>query len=97
MKFFSALLTLFCLLGFAHTANAIEGFGNFFTDEAPTALEGISEGTPQDVLSEILAIEPAAGDADDADDEGDNEDESENDEDSDEPGDDDEEEGDDED
>jgi len=94
MKFFSALLTLFCLLGFAHTANAIEGFGNFFTDEAPTALEGISEGTPQDVLSEILAIEPAAGDADD---EGDNEDESENDEDSDEPEDDDEEEGDDED
>ncbi|MGH1399227.1 MAG: hypothetical protein ACRBCT_08450 [Alphaproteobacteria bacterium] len=56
MKYFTTAFALLVMCAFTQTAQA--DFGSFFTDEAPVGLEG----TPQDVLSEILAIEPAAGD-----------------------------------
>ncbi len=61
MKSLIAILPLLVVLTFCFTQNAQADFGSFFTDEAPAALEG----TPQDILSEILAIEPAAGDEED--------------------------------
>ena len=55
MKHFTTALALILAFGFGQNARA--EFGSFFTGQAPAGLEE----SPQDVLSEILAIEPAAG------------------------------------
>ena len=55
MKLLTLIFAALMTIGLAQNAQA--DFGSFFTDEAPSALEG----SPEDVLSEILGIEPAAG------------------------------------
>lgn len=57
------IATVLAMIGFVmpFTAAHADDFGARFTDEAPVAF-GDDIQSPEDILSEILAIEPAAGD-----------------------------------
>lgn len=61
MKIFIALFAFFALAFSPLTDVKADDFGSFFTNESPVAF-GDNFENPQDALSEILAIEPAAGD-----------------------------------
>lgn len=69
MKQLSVLLLTMAIVNIPALAHA-DDFGARFTNDTPAALGGgqdIAEDTPEDRLSEILAIEPAAGDEEEID------------------------------